>query len=95
MQENRAINPAPIREFIIETFLFGDAEGLSDDTSFMETGLIDSMGILKVADFIDRTYGIKLQPDQFVPDNLDSVEKIAGFVSRNVAPEESGAVPAK
>ena len=95
MEQNKTTDPAPIREFIVETFLFGDAEGLSDDTSFMETGLIDSMGILKVADFIDRTYGIKLQPDQFIPDNLDSVENIAGFVSRNIAPEAIGAAPAE
>ena len=91
MQENPSTDPSVIREFIVETFLFGDGEGLSDDTSFMETGIIDSMGILKVADFIDRTYGIRLQPDQFIPDNLDSVEKIAGFVSRNRASESISA----
>jgi len=95
MEQIKTTDPAPIREFIVETFLFGDAEGLSDDTSFMETGLIDSMGILKVADFIDRTYGIKLQPDQFIPDNLDSVENITGFVSRSIAPEAIGAAPAE
>jgi len=95
MQENQSTDPAVIREFIVETFLFGDGEGLSDDASFMETGIIDSMGILKVADFIDRTYGIRLQPDQFIPDNLDSVEKIAGFVSRTMASESIGAATAE
>ncbi len=87
MQEKETINPSTIREFIVETFLFGDAAGLDDDTSFMETGLIDSMGILKVADFIERTYGIKLQPDQFVPENLDSVGNIVNFLKRSIAPE--------
>ncbi len=85
MQEKQTINPSTIREFIVETFLFGDSAGLGDDTSFMETGLIDSMGILKVADFIERTYGIKLQPDQFVPENLDSIGNIANFLNRSIA----------
>jgi len=87
MQEKQTINPSTIREFIVETFLFGDSSGLDDDISFMETGLIDSMGILKVADFIERTYGIKLQPDQFVPENLDSVGNIVNFLKRSIAPE--------
>ena len=95
MQEIKTIDPAPIREFIVETFLFGDSEGLADDTSFMEAGLIDSMGILKVADFIDRTYGIRLKPDEFVPDNLDSVENIMGFISRNIASEAITVTPAE
>lgn len=88
MQEQQTIDPSTIREFIIETFLFGDSSGLvGDDTSFMGTGLIDSMGILKVADFIERTYGIKLQPEDFVPENLDSVVNITRFVSRNISAE--------
>ncbi len=87
MQEEQTINPSTVREFIVETFLFGDSSGLDDDISFMETGLIDSMGILKVADFIERTYGIKLQPDQFVPENLDSVGNIVNFLKRSIAPE--------
>ncbi len=87
MQEKETINPSTIREFIVETFLFGDAAGLDDDTSFMETGLIDSMGILKVADFIERTYGIKLQPDQFVPENLDSIGNIVNFLNRSMVLE--------
>ena len=90
MQGKQTIDPSAIREFIVETFLFGDSSGLSDETSFMETGLIDSMGILRVADFIERTYGIKLQPDQFVPENLDSIENIANFVARSLKPEPIG-----
>jgi acyl carrier protein len=87
MQEQQTIDSSTIRGFIVETFLFGDGSDLDDDTSFMETGLIDSMGILKVADFIERIYGIKLQPDQFIPENLDSVANIARFVSYNIPAE--------
>ena len=87
MQEKQTINPSTIRGFIVETFLFGDATGLDDNTSFMETGLVDSMGILKVADFIERTYGVRLQPDEFVPENLDSVDNMVNFLKRSLAPE--------
>ena len=87
MQETETINPSAVREFIVETFLFGDSAGLDDNTSFMETGLVDSMGILKIADFIERTYGIRLQPDEFVPENLDSIDNMVNFLKRSLVPE--------
>lgn len=82
--EQQTADPAAIRNFIVETFLFGDATGLDDDTAFMETGLIDSMGILRVVDFIERTYGVKLKEDQFIPENLDSIQCITGFLNRTI-----------
>jgi acyl carrier protein len=87
MTEISKNTPASIRKFIVETFLFGDDSGLSDQTSFMETGIIDSIGILKVADFIESTFGITLTQEQFVPENLDSIENIATFLHRNIAPQ--------
>ncbi len=92
MNDNN-IDPTKIREFIIETFLFGDSSGLDDDTSFMETGLIDSMGILRVAQFIEKTYGITLKQNQFVPDNLDSINNIVRFLGRNLEPQTVNTTP--
>ena len=87
MQEKQTIDPSTIREFIVETFLFGDSAGLDDNTSFMETGLVDSMGILKITDFIELTYGIRLQPDEFVPENLDSIDNIVNYIKRSLGAE--------
>lgn len=84
MSEIQQIDPGTIRDFIVETFLFGDASGLSDATSFMETGIIDSLGILKVTDFIEHSYNIKLSPEQFVPENLDSIDNIVRFLNANL-----------
>jgi acyl carrier protein len=92
MPGNQTVNPSDIREFIIETFLFGDRSGVQDDTSFMETGLINSMSILQVVDFIECTYGIKLEENEFVPENLDSIERIVRFLNRTVEPQKIGAL---
>lgn len=86
MPDNQTINSAAIREFIVETFLFGDDSGLQDNASFMETGLIDSMGVLQVADFLKQTYGLQIKEDEFIPDNLDSIERITRFVNRSLTP---------
>ena len=70
-----------IREYVIENFVLGDEEEeFSDDQSFLDTGLIDSTGILEVISFLEDEYEITIEDDEMIPDNLDSVEKIARFV---------------
>ena len=69
-----------IREFVISNFLFGDVGRLTDDTSFMGSGIIDSTGMLDLIGFIEGTYGIKIQDEELIPENFDNVSRVAGFV---------------
>ena len=46
----------------------------------METGIIDSTGILELVRFLESTYGIKVADEELIPDNLDSIEKIIIFI---------------
>jgi len=69
-----------IRKFVIENYLFGEEGKLGDEDSFMETGIIDSTGILELVRFLESTYGIKVGDEELIPDNLDSVNKIVSFI---------------
>lgn len=70
-----------VTAFIVENFLFGDAsEAPAQETSFMDTGLIDSTGILEVVAFLEEKYEIEVDDDELVPENFDSVGNIAGYV---------------
>jgi acyl carrier protein len=69
-----------IRRFVIDNYLFGEEGKLADEDSFMETGIIDSTGILELVRFLESTYGIKLTDEELIPDNLDSVNKIVSFI---------------
>lgn len=72
-----------VRAFIVDRFLFGQNDGqLSNGDSFLERNLIDSTGILEVVMFLEEQYGIKVADDELVPENLDSIERIARFVAR-------------
>jgi len=73
-----------VREFIIENFLFGDGQQLQDDTSFMESGIIDSTGILELITFLEEKYEIKIEDDELIPENLDNLQNVARFVDRKV-----------
>jgi len=77
-------NSSKVREFVVENFLFGDGEVLKEDTSFMEDGIIDSTGILELVFFLEETFGINIEDDELVPENMDSLQNIAQFVDRKL-----------
>jgi acyl carrier protein len=72
-----------IRAYIVERFLFGQqSDRLTNSASFMEQQLVDSTGILEVVMFLESRYGIKVADDELIPENLDSIDRIAAFVRR-------------
>jgi acyl carrier protein len=72
-----------IRQFVIANFLFGEDNGsLKADESFLETGIIDSTGVLELVALLESTYGFRVRDNELTPDNLDSLDKVAAFVRR-------------
>jgi acyl carrier protein len=72
-----------VRRFIIDSFLFGEERGdLSVHDSLLEKGLIDSTGILELVGFVQDTFGVRIEDHEIIPANLDSISKIAEFISR-------------
>ncbi len=71
-----------IRDYIVKTFLFGDVSKITDETSFLDNSVLDSTGMLELISFIEQEFGITIDPTELVPDNLDSVRKVAEFVER-------------
>jgi acyl carrier protein len=74
-----------IRNFITTNFYVADPAALADDTSLLESGIIDSTGVLEVITFIEDEFHIKVPPEDMLPDNLDSLARIAGYVTRKKA----------
>ncbi|SRR5579872_396742 len=73
-----------IRNFIAENFLFGSADQIRDEESFLETGLLDSTGVLQLVDFLEERYGIVVENEEVTPDNLDSIERISAYLERKL-----------
>jgi acyl carrier protein len=74
-----------VRSYIVDNFLFGDDKGLEDSTSFLESGMIDSTGILEVISYLEEQFAIKVHDDELIPENLDSVGNIVGFLDTKLA----------
>ena len=74
-------NQKKVRAFVVENLLLGEEENnFSDSQSFLESGLIDSTGILEVIAFLEEEYEITIADEEMVPDNLDSVDNIVAFL---------------
>ncbi len=72
-----------IRQYILSNLLFTDDESvLQDDESFLDGGIIDSTGVMEIILFIEDTFGIKVNDDEMLPANLDSVDNLVAFIKR-------------
>jgi acyl carrier protein len=74
-----------LRTYIIENFLFGDDKGFDDSVSFLESGILDSTGILEVISFLEEQFAIKVRDDELVPENLDSIMNLESYLGRKMA----------
>ncbi len=71
-----------VRQFIIQNFYVSDPSELTDDASLIGGGWVDSTGMLEVMSFIESAFGVRVADSELIPENLDSVARIARFVAR-------------
>ena len=73
-----------VRAFVVENFLFGEDEGLKDDTSLLEEGIIDSTGILELVSFLEEEFTISVEDEELIPENLDSINYVVSYLERKI-----------
>lgn len=71
-----------VKEFIIENFLFGDEEQIELETDFFEKGIIDSTGVIELVSFMEETFGISIDDEELIPENLSSLKNIGEFLQQ-------------
>jgi acyl carrier protein len=76
-----------IKKFIIDNFLFGEAESLKDEISLLEEGIIDSTGVLELVTYIEEEYSISVDDEELVPENLDSINNVTAYIGRKCLEE--------
>jgi acyl carrier protein len=74
-----------IRQFIADNFLFReDRTSLDESESLLDAGLIDSTGVLELVGFLETEFAIRMDDNEIVPANLDSIRAIIAFVTGKV-----------
>ena len=74
------MNKDSIRRFVFEKFPLAKSRGLDDSSALLEEGVLDSLGILELVDYLQSELGITVDDDDLVPENFASIDAIAAFV---------------
>jgi acyl carrier protein len=82
---------AVVRAFLLDRFYVPDSAQLADETSLLETGVVDSTGVQEVIEFLEMAFQIRVENEEILPENLDSVSRLSRFVRQKL--EAGRAVP--
>lgn len=81
-----------LRDYITNNFpLEAGKESFTNADSFTEKGIIDSTGVLELLEFLEGELGIKVEDEEVIPDNLDSLDNLTRFIKRKLGNSESTA----
>ncbi len=73
-----------VRTYIVDNFLFGGGDGLTDDVSMLARGILDSTGVLELITFLEQTFEIHVEDEEMLPENLDSLNAIERYLERKL-----------
>lgn len=78
-----------VLSYIADNLLMGrQALELREDTSFLDYGIIDSTGVIELISFLEETYNIRVDDQEIVPENLDSLRGVERYVMRKLAAQD-------
>ena len=78
---------AAARAFVMENFLYTHPDAvLPADEPLLGAGIIDSMGVIELVDWMASTWDVYVEDDEITEENLGSLAAIAGYVCRKRAP---------
>lgn len=75
-------NRERLRAFVLENYLYGAApETLADDASFLETGIIDSTGVMELITYLEAEFGVTVEDAEMIPENLDTIDGLCRYLA--------------
>jgi len=70
-----------IKDYIAHNLLFSDnGFPYNDQASFLEEGIVDSVGVMELVTFVEDTFRVKVSDFDITPDNFDSVSRLAAYI---------------
>lgn len=82
------MNKDRIRSFIFTKFPLAKSRGFDDSSALLDEGVLDSLGILEVVDFLQEEFSVTAEDDDLVPENFASIDAIAAFVDEKTGSAE-------
>jgi acyl carrier protein len=74
-----------IRQFILETARSKGVMEVADDQSLTECGALNSLGVFRVVQFLEDTFGFTIHPSEMIPENFTTIDQLDRFATRKIA----------
>lgn len=74
-----------VRSYIEQNFLVGADVRIGDADSLLQMQVVDSTGFLELVNFIEESFRVKVEDDEMIPENLETIDNIVAFVERKSA----------
>jgi len=71
-----------IREFVISRFPLAKQGRLDDEQDLLQSGIIDSLGILEVVNYLSEEFSVVVSDEELLPENFSSISKLTSFTER-------------
>jgi len=84
MMADAHVTRTRIRHFLFDKFPLARKRQLNDDASLLETGIVDSIGILEIVAFLEQEFAVRVDDDDLIPENFGTMANIASFVTRKL-----------
>jgi len=81
MSQGNATNTT-IRSFIVKKFPAARKRAIDDTLPLLESGIVDSMGVLDVVTFLEQSFKIRVSDDELTPDNFANIARMTSFVEK-------------
>ncbi|MGO9645068.1 MAG: phosphopantetheine-binding protein [Candidatus Bathyarchaeia archaeon] len=56
------------------------ASTLKNDTLLLETGILDSLSLLKLVLFLEKQFGVSVPAEELVPDNFKTIDAMCVYL---------------
>lgn len=83
---------ADIRSFILKAFPLAKKRQVADSDPLLESGILDSQGVLDVVAFLEQQFSVHIEDDDLVPANFETIHRMVAFVRSKAASDSAGAV---
>jgi len=85
----------PVRDkilsFIVQKFPAARKRSIDDGTPLLESRIVDSLGILEIVAFLERTFNITISDEELIPDNFADINRMAAFAARKRSEDQVSA----
>jgi acyl carrier protein len=69
-----------IRDFILKKFPLARKRGVKESDLLLESGVLDSLGVLELVHFIEQEFKVQVSDEELVPENFQSIDRLVSFL---------------